>query len=87
MAGLGGTEGADTDRNCCWFWLQPRITSAKVLMVSVRTSAGMPLANRMVVRRPRTPLELMEVWHEAVTWTEIFEQFERKYLNSLKENI
>ena len=67
MAGLGGTEGADTDRNCCWFWLHPRITSAKVLMVSVRTSAGIPLASRMVVRRPSTPLELMEVWQEAVT--------------------
>ena len=50
MAGLGGTEGADTERNCSWLVLQPLMASARVLMVSVRTSAGMPLARRMVVR-------------------------------------
>ena len=58
-AGRGGTEGAATARNCCWLLLQPRITSARVLMVSVSTSAGIPLASRMVVSRDNTPLVLI----------------------------
>ena len=68
MAGRGGTEGADTARNCCWLLLLPLITSDRVLMVSVSTSAGMPLARRMVVRRPSTPELAMACWHAAVTW-------------------
>ena len=56
MAGLGGTEGADTDRNWAWLLLAPLITSAMVLIVSVRTSAGIPLASSIVVSWVRTPL-------------------------------
>ena len=59
-AGLGGTEGAATARNCCWLLLQPRMTSERVLMVSVRTSAGIPLAKRMVVSSDNTPLVLID---------------------------
>ena len=44
IAGLGGCEGADTLINFSWLLLSPLITSARVLMVSVSTSAGIPLA-------------------------------------------
>lgn len=52
---LGGFDGAITLAKYSWFPWFPRITSATVLMVSVRTSAGTPLAIRMLQRVSSNP--------------------------------
>ena len=41
---LGGLDGAITEAKYSWLYWLPRITSATVLIVSVSTSAGTPLA-------------------------------------------
>ena len=43
-------------------------TSASVLIVSVSTSAGIPLASRISVSCPITPLAWVACWHDPVTW-------------------
>lgn len=52
---LGGFDGAITLAKYSWFPWFPRITSATVLMVSVRMSAGTPLAIRMLHRVSSNP--------------------------------
>ena len=47
MSYLGGSDGALTWAKASWFVWLPRIHSPRVMMVSVKMSAGMPTAIKM----------------------------------------
>lgn len=51
----GGFEGARTEAKNSWFPWLPRMTSDTVLMVSVSTSAGTPLAIKMLHNFSKRP--------------------------------
>jgi hypothetical protein len=64
---LGGFDGAMTLAKYSWFSWLPRITSATVLMVSVRMSAGTPLAIRMLQRVSSNPQVFIVFCDDVVT--------------------
>lgn len=64
---LGGFDGAITLAKYSWFPWFPRITSATVLMVSVRMSAGTPLAIRMLQRVSSNPHAFIVFCEDIVT--------------------
>lgn len=65
---LGGFEGAITLAKYSWFEKFPRMTSATVFIVSVKTSAGTPLAIKILHKASKSPDDFMIFWHELVTW-------------------
>jgi len=65
---LGGIDGAITLAKYSWFAWLPRITSATVLMVSVRMSTGTPLAMRMLHRVSNNPQAFIVLCDDCVTW-------------------
>ena len=65
---LGGSDGAITLAKYSWFPWLPRITSATVLMVSVRMSTGTPLAIRMLHRVSSNPQAFIVFCDDCVTW-------------------
>jgi hypothetical protein len=65
---LGGSDGAITLAKYSWFAWFPRITSATVLMVSVRMSAGTPLAIRMLQSVSSNPHAFIVFCDDDVTW-------------------
>lgn len=51
-----------------WFFWFPRIISDSVLIVSVRISAGIPLAIRMSQNLVKSPQDWIVFWQLIVTW-------------------
>lgn len=54
-------------RSLAWFFWFPRMTSDKVLIVSVRMSAGIPLAIKMSHSLEKRPQDWIVFWQLIVT--------------------
>ena len=60
-----------------WFFWLPLIISDRVLMVSVRMSAGIPLAIRMSQNLVKSPQDWIVFWQLIVTWKSIASKYSR----------